>query len=65
VEKRDKESNRAPPNAATKEVNFFLIDTIEEDKDIEHERDNGKNEEKTKTTGVDEQPSTSSPTLEE
>ena len=28
---QDKESNRAPANATTKEANYFLIDTITQD----------------------------------
>ena len=39
---QDKESSRAPANVATKEANYFLIDTITQDKDVEHEKDNEK-----------------------
>ena len=42
VEEHDKESSRAPANATTKEANYFLIDTITRDKDVEHEKDNRK-----------------------
>ena len=65
MEEHDKESSRAPTNAATKEANYFLIDMITGEKDVEHEKDNGEILEKNKTTGADEQPLTSSPALEE
>ena len=43
VEEYDKESIRASANAATKDSNYFLIDMITQDNDVEHEKDNGKN----------------------
>ena len=43
----------------------LVTDAIKEDTRVEHESDNGKNIEKTETRGVDEQPSTLSPALEE
>ena len=42
VEEHDKESSRAPTNVAPKEANYFLIDTITQDNDVEHEKDSGK-----------------------
>ena len=34
VAEQDKESNRAPANATTKEANYFLIHMITHDKDV-------------------------------
>ena len=42
VEEHDKESSRSLVNVATKETNYFLIDMITQEKDVEHEKDNGK-----------------------
>ena len=38
-----KKYNRSPVNNETKEANYFLIDKITHDTEVEHEKDNGKN----------------------